>query len=119
VLVSCPVDDRPDGAPRLWGNLKIRVSPGSLAFSIYQKPEIEERFNCNYELNPEYRKIIEAGGMKISGETGEGGARIIEIPDRRFFLATGFLPQTISEPAHPHPLITAFLEAAIKYKKGN
>jgi CTP synthase (UTP-ammonia lyase) len=117
VLVSCPVDNRPDNAPRLWGKLKIRVSPGSRAYSIYKKTEIEESFNCNYELNPEYREIIESGGLKVSGVTPEGGSRIVEIPGKRFFLATGFLPQAISEPGRPHPLITAFLKTASGYQE--
>ena len=30
-LASCPVEGRPEGAPRLSGKLKIRVIPGSLS----------------------------------------------------------------------------------------
>ena len=41
-----------------------------------------------------------------------GEARMVELPDRRFFIATLFLPQHNSAPDHPHPLIVAFLRAA-------
>jgi CTP synthase (UTP-ammonia lyase) len=117
IQASCPVDNRPDGAPRLWGKLKIRLKPGSLAHSIYQKIETEEPFNCNYELNPVYREKLEASGLKVAGETPEGGTRIIELPGRPFFMGTGFLPQLSSEPDKPHPLIVAWLEAAVKYRE--
>jgi CTP synthase (UTP-ammonia lyase) len=120
ILASCPVDSRPEGAPRLWGKLTIRISPGSLAFGIYQQLKVEEAFNCNYELNPEYREKLEIAGLKVSGvsESGGasegGGARIIELPAHRFFIATGFLPQISSSEEKPHPIIAAFLEAALK-----
>lgn len=112
MLASCPVNNRPGGAPRLYGKLKIRVVPGTLAASIYRQPEVAEDFNCNYELNPEYRGNIEASGMKVSGFSEDGGVRIVELPDHRFYIATGFVPQTNSTAAAPHPLIVAYLKAA-------
>jgi len=117
VLVSCPVDNRPEGATRLWGKLKIKLSPGSLAFRIYQRTEIAEAFNCNYELNPDFRGTLEATGLKVSGVSEDGGARIIELPDHLFFIATGFVPQFTSEATKPHPLIIAYLEAAVNFRR--
>jgi CTP synthase len=117
VLASCPVDNRPEGATRLWGKLKIKVSPGSLAYRAYRKTQVNEAFNCNYELNPDFRGKLEATGLKVSGVSEDGGARIIELPDHHFFMATGFLPQFTSEETKPHPLIVAYLEAALKFRK--
>ncbi len=117
VLSSCPVPDRPDGAPRLWGELKITVRPGSLAFRIYQQMEAGEPFTCNYELNPSFRGELETAGLRVSGVSEDGGARIIELPDHRFFLATGFVPQSASDAAKPHPLIVAYLEAATEFRQ--
>jgi CTP synthase (UTP-ammonia lyase) len=114
ILASCQVDSRPEGTPRLWGKLKIGISPDSLAFRIYQRLRVEEAFNCNYELNPLYRDKLESSGLKVSGVSEAGGARIIELPDHRFFIATGFLPQISSAENSPHPLIVAYLEAASK-----
>jgi CTP synthase len=114
VLVSCPVDSRPAGAPRLWGRLKIKVSPGTLAFRIFRKTMISEPFNCNYELNPAYREKLDSSGLKVSGVSEDGGARIIELPGHRFFIATGFVPQLASEENKPHPLIVAYLKAALE-----
>jgi CTP synthase len=114
VLASCPVDNRPTGAPRLWGKLKIRLNEDSMAYSIYQKTEIEEAFNCSYELNPAFRGQLESQGLRVTGESSDGSARIIELPKSRFFTATGFQPQLTSEVNKPHPLIIAYLKAALE-----
>jgi CTP synthase (UTP-ammonia lyase) len=114
VLAACPVENRPAGAPRLWGKLDIKVTPGSLAERIYGKTEVAETFTCSYELNPDYRGRLERAGLMVSGVSRDGGARIVELPGRPFFIGTGFLPQQSSGPGRPHPLITAFLEAALR-----
>ncbi len=114
ILAACPVDSRSQGTPRLWGELKINISPDSLAFRIYRSSKIEETFTCNYELNPVYRGALEINGLKVSGVSDDGGVRIIELPNHRFFLATGFVPQLSSEENRPHPLIVAYLEAVEK-----
>jgi CTP synthase (UTP-ammonia lyase) len=41
-----------------------------------------------------------------------GEARIVELPDHPFFLATLFVPQTSSAAGHPHPIVAAFARAA-------
>jgi CTP synthase (UTP-ammonia lyase) len=115
VLVSCPVPERAEGASRLSGRLKIKITPDSLASSIYQFSEVEEEFNCNYELNPSYRSSIEDGGMRVTGVGENGETRIVELSDHSFFLATAFQPHFSSEKGRPHPLISAFLKAALSF----
>ena len=46
------------------------------------------------------------------GRDDDGKARIFEVHNKRFFIATGFLPQLNSSPQNPHPLILAFLKSA-------
>ncbi len=48
------------------------------------------------------------------GVDSDGEARVLELPDRRFFIATLFVPQLRSSPESPHPLITAYLRAAMR-----
>ena len=88
-----------------------------MAFRIYKKSEVEEAFNCNYELNPDFRGTLESRGLRVSGVGEDGGIRIVELPDHRFFIATAYQPQLTSEATHPHPLIVAYLEAAINYRR--
>lgn len=116
-LASCPVAQPAEGTPRLSGKLKIRVSPGSLAFRIYRRQEAQEPFSCSYELNPAFKARIEAGGLRIVGVGQNGEARIVELPGHRFFVATLFQPQLASTEGRPHPLITAYLEAMLSSKE--
>jgi CTP synthase (UTP-ammonia lyase) len=92
----------------------IKILPGTLARQAYGKEETVEEFRCNYGLNPVYRDKVGAAGLKISGVDSNGEVRIVEIPDHAFFLATLFVPQHSSSPDRPHPLIMAYLKAALK-----
>ena len=54
-------------------------------------------------------------GVLGCGFDKDGEARIIEIPNHQFFMATLFLPQVSSKPGMPHPLVLSFLKAAESY----
>lgn len=97
--------------------LPIKVLPGTLAHRVYAKEEIVEEFCCNYGLNPKYRDKIGDGGLKVSGVDSNGEVRMVEMPDHHFFLATLFLPQLCSSLDRPHPLIVAFLKAALDFQR--
>ena len=116
-LAACPVEGRDAGSPRLTGKLKVSLTPDSLAYAVYQQDEVSEAFNCNYELNPDYRGVMEMSGIVVSGVSPDGGARIIELPNAAhpFYLATGFLPQLSSSPGKPHPVVTALLQNALGF----
>jgi CTP synthase (UTP-ammonia lyase) len=94
--------------------LPIRLKPGSRAASFYGATEIVESYYCNFGLNPAYREPLEAAGLVISGwddteaDPATAEARVIELPEHPFFLATLFVPQTASTPERPHRLIDAF-----------
>jgi CTP synthase (UTP-ammonia lyase) len=109
--VSCPVPGRPEGAPRLSGAQTIRLRPGSLVSRTYQRLEIDEEFFCNYELDPAFQADLQAAGLQLVGVDENALARVVELDDHPFFVATLFLPQLASTEGRPHPLITAYLEA--------
>jgi CTP synthase (UTP-ammonia lyase) len=94
----------------------VMVTPGTLAHRVYEKAEIREEFRCNYGLNPAYRGQITAGTLTVTGVDPDGEVRIVELPGHRFFVATLFLPQLSSSPGQPHPLITAYLKAALEFQ---
>jgi CTP synthase (UTP-ammonia lyase) len=91
---------------------RVLVSPGSIAASLYGAGEVEEDFFCNYGLNPAYGPRLEAAGLRVTGVDEDGAARIVELADHPFFLATLYCFQTRSRPGHPHPLAAGFLDAA-------
>lgn len=112
--VSCPVPDRVEGAAALSGNLTIRLTPDSLIRRILGKPTIEEAYTCNYELNPDFQDVLAAHGLRIAATDDVGAVRAVELPDRRFFVATLFQPPLSSSEERPHPLITAFLRVSMQ-----
>lgn len=118
MLVSCPVEGRPEGAPRLSGRLKITVVPGSFSYGIYEQPEIEEEFTCSYELNPAFQRRLESAGMRIVGVGETREARIVELDGMRFFVGTLFQPQLSSFKGSPHPLIAAYLKTVLAFRQG-
>ncbi len=95
---------------------QIKIVPGTLAYRSYGKENSTEQFRCSYGLNPDYLETIAGSGLKISAVGPQGEARIVELSSRRFFLATLFLPQLSSTPEEPHPLITAYLQAAADFR---
>ena len=86
--------------------------PGTRAAALYGVVEASEPYYCNYGVNPQYRRQLEAGGLVTSGVGGDGEVRIVEIPAHPFFLATLFVPQARSTAERPHPLIAAYAAAA-------
>ena len=97
--------------------LKISLVKNSRAYKIYGRTTIEERYYCNFGLNPKYQQAIHDGGLKITGTDDTKEARILEIPEKRFFFATLFVPQTSSSAEHPHVLINEFLNHACKFNQ--
>jgi CTP synthase (UTP-ammonia lyase) len=64
-------------------------------------------------VNPDYERQLEASGLRVSGLGDAGEARIVEIPDHPFFVATLFLPQARSTVSAPHPLLRGFAAAVL------
>jgi CTP synthase (UTP-ammonia lyase) len=89
----------------------VIIAPDSRAARLDGSGEATEDYYCNYGVNPDYHRLLEAGGLRISGRGIAGEIRIVEIPDHPFFLATLFLPQARSAPVKPHPLIRGYAAA--------
>jgi CTP synthase (UTP-ammonia lyase) len=91
--------------------------PSTIAYRAYGKDQTSEEFRCNYGLNPAYHKDFAASALVVAGIDLDGEYRIVELPDHRFFMATLFLPQLSSTLAVPHPLIVAYVKAALRGKE--
>jgi CTP synthase (UTP-ammonia lyase) len=100
------------GGVTLW----VKVDPESRAGRAYQTPDVQEQYYCNFGLNPEYQALLHDGGLKVVGRDKDGEARVVELPDHRFFIGTLYVPQLNSAPEQPHPLVIAYLEAAVAYR---
>jgi CTP synthase (UTP-ammonia lyase) len=94
--------------------MPVTLVPGSTAALLYGEEKTEERYYCNFGLNPEHQRALHEGGLRVSGTDENGEARVLELPGHPFYLATLFVPQARSAPDRPHPLITGLLEAALR-----
>lgn len=97
--------------------LEIMVDPESRAGRMYRKHQIQEQYYCNYGLDRAYQTLLDDGGFRVVGTDRDGDARIIEIPDHRFYVGTLFVPQHNSTAEHPHPVILAYLEEASRVRE--
>jgi CTP synthase len=103
------------GSMRL-GTYTARITPGTLAHGAYQTDQVDERHRHRYEVNPEYVGALTQGGMVFSGTSPNGVLmEIAELPKsvHPFMLATQFHPELVARPLDPHPLFTAFIQAAL------
>ena len=91
--------------------LTIEIKEDSTVFRIYKKRSIQEHYYCNFGLNPAYQATLDERGLRVVGVDENNEARILELADHPFFVATLFVPQLNSSSPHPHPLLLAFLEA--------
>ncbi len=92
--------------------MAVALRPGSRTAGAYGSTEATERYYCNFGLNPDYQDALVAAGLIVSGVDQDDEARVMELPDLRFFVATLFVPQTSSTPANPHPLLSALVGKA-------
>ena len=105
------------GTMRLGGQ-KCLVKKNSLSHKLYKKLTITERHRHRYEVNPEYKNELIAGGMDIVGTSLDGNlAEMIEIKKHPWFLGCQFHPEFTSNPRDGHPIFNDFIAKAIKIKR--
>ena len=79
---------------------------------------ISERHRHRYEVNNDYRDILQEKGLVVAGINPKKNlVEIIEIKDHPFFVGTQFHPEFKSRPLKPHPLFKEFIRAAMKNEK--
>jgi CTP synthase len=111
------------GVDELGGTMRLgaypcKLSEGSFARQAYAVPEISERHRHRYEFNREFEGILTEHGLRLTGQTPDGVyVEICELPDHPWYLGCQFHPEFKSKPLEPHPLFTAFLAAALKYRE--
>ena len=97
--------------------MRLSFTAGSRVAAVYGALEATEEYYCNFGVDPEHVLLLRTGPLRITGADAEGDVRVIELPGHPFFLGTLFVPQTRSTPERPHPLVMAFVEAAVACTK--
>ncbi len=107
------------GTMRL-GAYPCKVTPDTFTAAAYQLPEIRERHRHRFEFNNKFRQIFQDNGMVIAGVLPDDSlVEIIELNKNLhpWFVGCQFHPELKSRPNHPHPLFSAFVNAALQFQE--
>ncbi|MBI1805462.1 MAG: hypothetical protein HYR76_00235 [Ignavibacteria bacterium] len=94
----------------------IHLREKSRIARIYAVTETLEEYHCSFGCDPKLLPVLEQHGMSISGVDGSGDARVIELTGHPFFVATLYQPELTALTGITHPLVTAFVQAAMATK---
>jgi CTP synthase len=114
------VVERRSAADDLGGTMRLGSYPcviaeGTRAYQAYGTTHIVERHRHRYEVNINYRPVLEQAGLVFSGMSPDGVLpEIVELNGHPWYLGVQFHPELRSKPFEPHPLFTAFVRAAIE-----
>ncbi len=94
------------------GAYPCKIVPGTTMARCYGKTEIRERHRHRYEFNNDYRVLLQAAGLTLSGLSPDGTlVETAELSDRPFFVGVQYHPEFKSRPNKPHPLFLGFVGA--------
>jgi CTP synthase len=106
------------GTMRL-GTYPCVTAKQTLTRKIYESEIIIERHRHRYELNNDYRRILQEHGMILSGLSPDGNlVEMIELGDHPFFIGCQFHPELKSRIMRPHPIFRNFVKAGLDFEKG-
>ena len=91
----------------------INIEHDSRAGDIYQTEKVMEEYHCGFGVNLDFVNIFGNSNLRFSGHDDNGDPRICEITAHRFFIGTAFQPERSALKQTVHPMITAFLMAAL------
>jgi CTP synthase len=96
------------------GTYRCTLAEGSRAHAAYGALEVNERHRHRYEINEDYVEPLTQNGMVVTGRSEHGLVEIVEIPSHPWYVGVQFNAEFRSRPNKAHPLIVAFVEAALK-----
>lgn len=102
------------GTMRL-GSYVCKLSPGTLAHSLYGEDSVTERHRHRYEVNNKFIPILNENGMIISGVNPDTNlVEMVELKDHPWFIGLQAHPEFKSKPLASHPIFRGFIAAAKK-----
>ena len=106
-------DDIDKGGTLRLGAYPCAIAPGTTMARCYGASEITERHRHRYEFNNDYRALLQAAGLTLSGLSPDGRlVETVELTDRPFYVGVQYHPEFKSRPNRPHPLFLGFIGAA-------
>src|SRR5947199_141297 len=112
------IGDRSEMVPAHRGiRLSMELAAAALGCAIEPvwigAAEVTERYNCNFGLNPKFAASLQDQQLKFTAFDANGEIRAFELTDYRFYIGTLYQPERAALEGKLHPLISAFVKAAI------
>jgi CTP synthase len=108
------------GATMRLGAYPCALEAGSLVRKVYGGAAlISERHRHRYEVNNDFRAVLEQHGMRLSGTSPDGQlVEMIELPEAAhpWFIGCQFHPEYKSRPVAPHPLFASYVRACLLHR---
>ena len=112
--------EKREAAGDMGGTMRLGAYPhpleeGSLIAEIYGSNEVSERHRHRYEVNIEYKEVLEKAGLIFSGMSPDGLLpETIEYSRdvHPWFIGVQYHPELKSRPFDTHPLFSSFIAAA-------
>lgn len=105
----------------MGGTLRLGLYPaklknGSRAKAAYNDAEVvQRRHRHRYEFNNKFREDFEKAGFVFSGVSPDNRlVEIVELSDKKFFVACQYHPELQSRPNRPEELYTEFIRVAVE-----
>jgi CTP synthase len=117
-LMSDQEDVEDMGGTQRLGAYPCKLKPGTVAAAAYDNQKmISQRHRHRYEFNNDYRQQMEDHGLVVSGINPDRNlVEVVELPEKKFFVAAQYHPEFKSRPNHPEGLFKAFVKAAVENK---
>jgi CTP synthase len=94
------------------------IRKGTKAYEAYGSEEISERHRHRYEVNNNFRDILQENGMILSGTSPDRHlVEMIELPDHPWFVGVQFHPELKSRAVTGHPLFISFIKHCLEEKQ--
>jgi CTP synthase len=118
-LMRDQIDVEDMGGTLRLGLYPAKLKQGTKTAAAYDNAEvIQRRHRHRYEFNTKFREDFEKAGMVFSGVSPDNRLmEIVELPDKKFFVAAQYHPELSSRPNRPEGLYTAFVTAAVNNTK--
>ncbi len=100
------------------GSYPCKLKEGTLIRSLYGQEDINERHRHRYEVNNDYRAILEENQMVLAGLSPDDRiVEMIELKEHPFYVGIQAHPEFKSRPDKPHPLFAGLIKAALDRKE--
>jgi CTP synthase len=108
-------DEIDKGGTLRLGSYPCVIQKGTTMERCYAASLINERHRHRYELNNDYRDVLQENGLTLSGLSPDGKlVETVELSERPFYVGVQYHPEFKSRPNKPHPLFLGFVGAAFR-----